>query len=147
MDGWLGSSIGRTQRGRWSEPQAGEGQGAQKYPEPLGQLQRSGICYTGNRSANSSAQIPSAANHTPTTISTYPPQRLMEGALARTRSIVVSRAPTIRNEAANRSPTRTTAATTNARKAAPNPPVASPCPARPARIGPVHPKPASRYPN
>src|ERR687892_2604833 len=50
---------------------------AQKFPEPLGQLQRSGICYTGNRSANASAQIPSAANHAPTTISTYPPQRLM----------------------------------------------------------------------
>jgi hypothetical protein len=50
----------------------------------------------------------------------------------------------VTSAAPNRRKTSVAAAATNARKAVTNPPVASPCPARPARIGPVQPNPARR---
>lgn len=80
-------------------------------------------------------------NQTPRPISIHPPQRLTTGAPARIRSVTASWATATVVVAANASPTITAAATANATRAAENPPTVSDCPARPARIGPVHPKP------
>ncbi len=55
---------------------------------------------------------------------------------------VDSCAPATANAEVNNSPTSTMAATAKAVNAAANPPTVKAYPARPARIGPVHPKPA-----
>jgi hypothetical protein len=76
-----------------------------------------------------------------------PPQRLTSVERAWMRLTVCSCADPITNDSPTNMPTRTIPATTNAAKAAATPPVETACVARPARIGPVQPKPASRYPN
>ena len=99
---------------------------------------------TGKIRANVSAKTPSRTNHSPTTISTMPPQRLTLGALARSRSAVPSCPhPTVK-AAPNDRATIATAAAEKAASAAETPPVVSACPARPARIGPVQPNPMIR---
>lgn len=100
--------------------------------------------HTGKMSAKVSAKRPRAMNQAPTTMSTYPPQCLTAGAPLCSRLTSCCCAMATPNAAANSSRIRTTAVTANATTAAAEPPVVSACPARPARMGPVHPKPAAR---
>ena len=101
-------------------------------------------CYTGKTAANVSAKAPRTKIQVPTTRSRAPPQRLICGAFACRRSSAVSWAFAASRATEKMRRTSAAAATAKARAAASHPPVANACPARPARMGPVHPKPASR---
>ncbi len=89
------------------------------------------------------AKIARTRNQAPTTTRIQPPQRFTVGACAVIRATVRSSALATVNAAMKINPTSTMAATTKAVNAAPKPPIVRAYPARPARIGPVQPKPAS----
>ena len=103
--------------------------------------------YTGNTVAKASAKRPRTKIQVPTTTSSAPAQLLICGALVRRRSRVASSAQATRRAMPKVRTSRVAAARAKARPAASRPPVEKACPARPARMGPVHPKPARRYPN
>jgi hypothetical protein len=83
-------------------------------------------------------------NQTPTPIRMYAPQRFIVGEFNFSFSTTSSCARPMANERLNMRMTMTIDTTTNAKIDAPNPPVVNANPARPTRIGPVHPKPATK---
>lgn len=94
--------------------------------------------------AKKSANIVRIMNQTPTPIRIYAPQRFTVGEFSFSFSTMPSCARPITNERLNIRMTITMDATIKANIDAVKPPVVNANPARPTRIGPVQPKPASR---
>lgn len=99
-------------------------------------------CYTGRNCTKKSAQMASAISQSPTSINMRPPQILTRSVLARSLATRLSCARATANAKTNIKVDIVKAAVTNPRKASHGPPIVNACPARPARIGPVQPKPA-----
>jgi hypothetical protein len=96
---------------------------------------------TGNTRAKKSPNTPRATNHAPTSTRIQPPHRFMVGPAASSRAASRSWAKATVSAETEANRAMANPATTNAVTAAEVPPTLSACPARPARIGPVHPKP------
>lgn len=98
---------------------------------------------TGKTPLKKLAKAARTRNHNPTTIRIRPPHRLTAGALARMVAAMRAFADAMTTASVNIRPTMASAAMAKATIAAEKPPTLSDSAARPARIGPVQPKPAS----